>query len=308
MEYSPELVGEKEQTEVSNKKSQRHYENLFTNRPASETFVESSLPGADSGPPKRAKVLQVLREINMGKAPGESQITSNLLKLFGKKVLKPLTKIFTDIWLDPGKTPQTWRDAVVLNLFKKGSRAEPNNYRIIFLLDQLGKVLAKVIANRANKQLSKISPYQFGFPSHRSTGQPILAIRCLLQRRIENHQSICMTFIDLKKAFDLIDREVLFIAIGYFGILGDIISLVEVLHAKLIGKLDKDNSFVVNRGLRQWCVLGPRLFIILFDFLLSKTSGEKKFAYADDLALISDNQANATKSLNGTAKVLHWLN
>ena len=289
--------------EVSNVKFQRHYENLFTNRPAGEKFVERSLPGADSGPLKGAEVLQALREINMGKAPGESQITSDLLKLLEKIVLKPLTRIFTDIWLDPGKVPKIWRDAVVLNLFKKGSRAEPNNYRSIFLLDQVGKVFAKVIANRVNKQLPKISPYQFGFRSHRSTGQAILAIRCLLQRRIENQQPLCMTFIDLKKAFDSIDREVLFIALRDFGIPGDIISLIEALHTKPIGKLDKDNTFVVNRGVRQGCVLGPLLFIILFDFLLSKTSGEKRnFAYADDLALISDNQANATKSLNEMAK------
>ena len=57
-----------------------------------------------------------------------------------------------------------------------------------------------------------------------------------------------MTFIDLKKAFDSIDREVLFIALRDFGIPGDIISLIEALHAKSIGKLDKDNTFVVNRG------------------------------------------------------------
>ena len=55
--------------------------------------------------------------------------------------------------------------------------------------------------------------------------------------------------------------------------------------------------------MRHGCTLGPLLFIILFDFLLSKTSGEKRnVAYADDLALICDNQANATKLLNEMAK------
>ena len=45
------------------------------------------------------------------------------------------------------------------------------------------------------------------------------------------------------------------------------------------------------------------LFIILFDFLLSKTSGDKRtFAYADELALVSDNQRNSTKSLNEIVK------
>ena len=146
-----------------------------------------------------------------------------------KKVFNPLKKIFTDIWLEPGKVPQIWREAVILNLFKKGSRAEPNNYWSIFLHDQVGKVFAKVIANRANKQLPNISPYHLGFRKHTSTGQSILAIRCLLQRRIEKRQ-ICMTFIDLKKAFDSIDREVLFFVLRDFGISGDIISLIEALH------------------------------------------------------------------------------
>ena len=46
------------------------------------------------------------------------------------------------------------------------------------------------------------------------------------------------------------------------------------------------------------------VFIILFDFLPSKTSGARRnFTYADDLALMSDNQVNSTKSLNDIAKI-----
>ena len=102
-----------------------------------------------------------------------------------RRKLSGLTRIFSDIWVDLGKFPQTWRDAVTLNLFKKESRAEVNNYRSIFLLNKIGNVFAKEIANRVNKQLPKISPYQFVFRSHRSTGQAILAMRCLLQRRMK---------------------------------------------------------------------------------------------------------------------------
>ena len=94
-----------------------------------------------------------------------------------------------------------------------------------------------MIANKVNKQLPDISPHQFGLRSHRSTFQAILPIRCLLQRRIENQQPLCMTFIDLKKAFKLVDIEMLFIALTGFGNPGDIIIVIEALRTKPIGKL-----------------------------------------------------------------------
>ena len=66
--------------EVSYLKFQKQYENLFTNRPADKKFVEGGR-GTTSH-----------KKINTGKAPGESPITSDLLKLLAKKILKPLTK------------------------------------------------------------------------------------------------------------------------------------------------------------------------------------------------------------------------
>ena len=160
-----------------------------------------------------------------------------------------------------------------------------------------------MIANRENKRLPQIFPYQFGFRNHRSTGQPNLVN--LIQRKIDFH--LCMTFFELKKTFDSIDKEVLIIALKDFGIPGYIISVIKALHASSIGKLDKDKAFVVNRGMRQECALGLLLFVILFDFLLSMTGGEKRnFACDDDWSLIADNQANATNSLNEIVKPLNW--
>ena len=69
-----------------------------------------------------------------------------------RRIFSDLSQKFsTDIWLDLGKIPQIWRDVVVINLFKKGSRAEPSNYRSNFFFDQVGKVFAKIITNRADK-------------------------------------------------------------------------------------------------------------------------------------------------------------
>ena len=66
---------------------------------------------------------------------------------------------------------------------------------------------------------------------------------------------------------------------------------LSAVYPKPIRENDKDNIFAVSCGLRQGISLDLFLFVILFDFLPSRTNVEKNVVDADDLALISNNQA-----------------
>ena len=54
-----------------------------------------------------------------GKAPGIDNITSDILKLGGKEVIKALKTFFNEI-LESQEIPETWREAKMIILHKKG--------------------------------------------------------------------------------------------------------------------------------------------------------------------------------------------
>ena len=53
----------------------------------------------------------------------------------------------------------------------------------------------------------------------------------------------------------------------------DVLAMVEAIHEMPSATVrNSDKSFLMARGIRQGCLLGPTLFIILLDYLLEQTS------------------------------------
>ena len=65
-----------------------------------------------------------------------------------------LQQLFTVIWREKFVPPQ-WREGLIVNLFKKGDKEDPGNYRGVTLLSVVGKVFCKVLYNRLVKHLDK---------------------------------------------------------------------------------------------------------------------------------------------------------
>ena len=89
-----------------------------------------------------------------GKAPGIDNITSDILTLGGKEVIKALKTIFNEI-LESQEIPETWREAKMIILHKKGERRDIKNYRPVSLLSHTYKVFTRGIQNRMEKVLDK---------------------------------------------------------------------------------------------------------------------------------------------------------
>ena len=52
-------------------------------------------------------------------------------------------------------TPKRWREGVVVNLFKKGDKADPGNYRGITLLSTVGKIFYMILNDSVESMLEK---------------------------------------------------------------------------------------------------------------------------------------------------------
>ena len=94
----------------------------------------------------------------------------------------------------------------------RGEKSECGNYRGLSLHDVDGKIFAENIASRFSHHIAeKLLPdSQCGFRPDRSTNDMIFVCTQLLKNGREQRRSTSIAFVDLKKAFDTVDRDLLF--------------------------------------------------------------------------------------------------
>ena len=164
------------------------------------------------------------------------------------------------------------------------------------------------------RKLNIIFENQFGFRSGYSTVQAVTLITDKIQKAIENKQYSCGIFLDLSKAFDTVNHDILITKLEHYGIRGIAKDWFKsyLFNRKQYVSIRGVNSDVehISCGVPQGSVLGPLLFLLyindfgncsdLFDFHL----------FADDANLFfsHDNLLRLEELINyNLIKVQSWL-
>ena len=166
---------------------------------------------------------------------------------------------------------QIYLKKVVIVLFKKGDKRLPGNYRPISLLSQFSKIFEKIIKNRMNEFMntfSKINESQFGFRRNSSTNDALNYHMENITNNLESKLLSAILSIDLCKAFDTIDHELLILKMENYGVRGvakDLFTsyLENRMQCVIYNDIKSDFSNI-NIGVPQSSVLGPLLFNIFF--------------------------------------------
>ena len=95
---------------------------------------------------EKSEIAKCVRKFKNNKTGGSDGIVGELLKYGGSGMVDLLEQIFSVIWQEI--VPRQWRDGLIVNIFKKGDREDPGNYRCITLLSVVGKVFCKILNNR----------------------------------------------------------------------------------------------------------------------------------------------------------------
>ena len=135
-------------------------------------------------------------------------IPSKLLKMAASIVTPSLTAIFTKSIIT-GIYPTEWKMARVTPVFKKGEKSDLNDYRPISVIPVVSKVFEKIVYDQLYQYLNDnqlLSSCQSGFRSLHSTLTALLEATNSWSVNIDNGFLNGVVFIDLKKAFDTIDR------------------------------------------------------------------------------------------------------
>ena len=110
---------------------------------------------------------------------------------------------------------------------------------------------------------------QSGFQPNRSTTDMMLVIRRLQELARKKPIPLYVCFIDLTKAYDSVDRTLLWAVLARFGVLQNMISVIHQFHDGMRAYVRLDDRvcsrwFAVEQGLRQGFVLAPLVFKIFF--------------------------------------------
>lgn len=217
-------------------------------------------------PPTFSEISQAVKSLKDNKAPGPDSIPAEILKHGGYLCLRTIYKFVLEIW-DKESVPQQWKDANIVTIYKnKGDKSICGNSRGIALLAAAGKILAKVMLSRIVQNISEdlLPESQCGFRRARGTVDLIFTTRQIQEKCREQHQDLFMAFIDLTKAFDTINREMLWDVLAKFGCPPKFVNILKLFHEGMMARVSigdhESEAFNVCTGVRQGCVLAPVLF------------------------------------------------
>ena len=202
-----------------------------------------------------------------------------------------LTEIFTAS-IRAGVFPFEWKTSRVTPIHKGGAKDDPNNYRPILVISVDAKVFEKIIFDQLYKYLNTnklLTACQSGFRSLYSTLTALLEATSDWSVNIDNGHINGVVFIDLKKAFDTIDHQILLRKLKIYGI--DHKSLIwfdsyltnRTQKCRINGQLS--NSAPVACGVPQGSNLGPLLFLVYINDLPNCLNHTVPRMFADDTSI-----------------------
>lgn len=287
--------------------------------PSSDVELSRTLPSLSTAPSLTPvsiyDVALFLARLNQRKATGIDGISARLLQLSLPGVYVPLTTLFNHC-ITTGVFPDSWKVAVVKPIFKSGDVTNPSNYRPISILPVLSKFLEKVLLANLNSHLSQnkfINIHQSGFRKKHScsTATTHMLLDWLRPRHLGN--SVGIVFLDFAKAFDSLDHGILLSKLAKLSLPPITLKLLTSFltdRKQCVAQGDSISDLLpISRGVPQGSLLGPLLFSIYINDLLSLPLSSQIHAYADDTTLYyshADN-SNIERSLNADLwLILRW--
>ena len=256
------------------------------------------------------EVFNVVKDINIYKSSGITNLSSFVLKEAFTSLIPELTHIFR-LSISTGIFPRKWKDSLVIPIPKSGNLTKVQNFRPISLLPLPGKLLEKLVHSQISSYLESealLNNDQHGFRKGHSTVHSIAQLTRYISTKFYYGLPTLVAFLDFRKAFDCVQHDVLLQKIAKLNLAPGVVTWVASYLANRRQRVLANNTYStflpVTQGVLQGSVLGPLFYIIYANDLISVIKNCGIALYADDTVLYSADK----KFISSVTKVQEDLN
>ena len=233
----------------------------------------------------------ICKSFKSSKAPGYDNISMNIIKRSFDIISEPL-KFIINLSLDKGIFPDNLKLAKVTPVFKIDDPHLITNYRPISLLPNFSKFFERMMHYRITAFLNEhniLSDSQFGFRKKHSTSLALIHLMNMLSTSIDNGKPTIGVFLDLSKAFDTLDHNILVSKLECYGIRGLCLDWIKsyLTNRKQFVQFNDSASTeqIITCGVPQGSILGPLFFILYINDFPKIFELANSMLFADDTSI-----------------------
>ena len=232
-----------------------------------------------------------------------------------KKVGAPALALIFLCWLLAGRTPR-WTKRSRTTLIPKclERTKDVGNWRLITIGSHLVRLYTKILSQRLQRW-AKLNPLQKAFREVEECAEHIALLHGMMRDARKRNRSIFVVLLDLAKAFNSVNHELLAHALQRQGCPEQFIGVVKDLYDGAVIWVSNGSTTTgdieMQSGVKHGCPLSPLLFNMVMDELvdglnpvlgyrLPNGSSVSTMAFADDLLLVSESLTGIKSLLSKT--------